>query len=466
MEKNNIEKLKTLADNIQSAKLGKRGKEIHVNSHTVIDEYQEWRTETEDLFDNYFDKSNSQYKKFKELPIEGNGYTLINYFEIQYPIFKLLIKKIESGEAMKQPKKSTKAITTKRTNGKTVFVSHATKDKEIIDAFVDIILVGGLSVPIDEIFCVSTDGTKIKSGADWRNSINESLLSAKINFLIITPNYKESEVCLNEMGAAWVTDAEILPLIVEPINYKTVGVIQEPTQIEKLLDEKSLDRIRDIVQEKLEIPTTKIKSDRWTAKKIEFLHTVKKYLENASFQIPMDRDAFNGLIKEKGALEKTVTNLIKEKEELKTLVNELKKAKDKDEVAVVLKKRNPSTQFKDFQELCKTVKQKLIQNDAIINGIIFKSYSGKELTIKWQNNKDKIDEALANDFIDEDLNVKWEATREMKEIKGALAELATFLAKNLKDEFHDSFEEHFDAPIDINNKKFWEEVLKIPISFN
>ena len=38
----NYEKLKTLAENIQAAKLGKRGKEIHINSYTVIDEYQEW----------------------------------------------------------------------------------------------------------------------------------------------------------------------------------------------------------------------------------------------------------------------------------------------------------------------------------------------------------------------------------------------------------------------------------------
>src|SRR5260221_427880 len=81
---------------------------------------------------------------------------------------------------------------------KTIFISHATKDKEIIDAFVDVILHGALSVPIDKIFCVSTDGTKIKSGADWRDSINKSLVSARVNFLIITPNYKKSEVCLNE----------------------------------------------------------------------------------------------------------------------------------------------------------------------------------------------------------------------------------------------------------------------------
>ncbi|MBA3986122.1 MAG: hypothetical protein H0X63_06025, partial [Flavobacteriales bacterium] len=81
----NIEKLKTLADNIQAAKLGKRGKENHINSYTVIDEYQEWRTESEDLFEKYFDNSNSHYKKFVSLPRGGNGHVLMSYFDQQYP---------------------------------------------------------------------------------------------------------------------------------------------------------------------------------------------------------------------------------------------------------------------------------------------------------------------------------------------------------------------------------------------
>lgn len=349
---------------------------------------------------------------------------------------------------------------------KIIFISHATKDKEIIDAFVDIILHGALSVPIDKIFCISTDGTKIKSGSDWRDSINESLMSAKVNFLIISPNYKESEVCLNEMGAAWVTSATVLPLIIDPINYKTVGVIQEPNQIEKLLDEKSLDRIKDVVQEKLEIPSALIKSDRWTAKKKEFILRVKKYISTTPFEVPINRDTFNELIKEKADLESTVNNLIEEKAKLESLISDLKKAKDKTEVAAIIKKKNPSTQFQDFEELCSIVKKRLAQNDSIINGIIFKSYSGKEVTIKWENNNDEIDEALANDFIDRDLDVKWETTKEMRKIREALDEVSKFLRKNLKSDFYESYEAAFDAPMEISNKKFWEEVFQASISFN
>lgn len=458
-----INKLKSLAENIQLAKLGKRGLEAHVNSYIVIDEYHEWRAETEDLFSKFFDESNNQYKQFIELPKDGNGHVLMHYFNQQYPIFKLLIKKIENGEAMKtkkviesEPKKEEKHV----------FISHASKDKEIIDAFVDLILQGSLSVPIDKIFCVSTDGTKIKSGADWRDSINESLLSAKVNFLLITPNYKESEVCLNEMGAAWVTSATVLPLIVEPINYKTVGVIQEPNQIEKLLDEKSLDRIKDIVQEKLEIPSALVKSDRWTVKKKEFILRVKKHIEAVPFEVPMDRDVFNKLLVENTDLENTINHLIEEKAELEDLIKKLKTAKNKNEVSEIIKNRKPSSQFQEFIELCKAVEKRLDRYDSIINGIIFKSYTGKEVTINWEGNKEELDEAYANDFIDEDLDVKWDETSEMRKTGDALGKISSFLGKDLDEEFYESYEENFDAPLNLNNKIFWEELFETSISFS
>lgn len=458
-----IDKLKSLAENIQSAKLGQRGEKAHSNSYIVIDEYHEWRAESEDLFSMYFDDSNKQYKEFVELPKDGNGYTLMHYFNQQYPIFKLLIKKIENGEEMKSKMK----IDAEPENiGKTVFISHASKDKEIIDAFVDLILHGALSIPIDKIFCVSTDGTKIKSGADWRDSINESLLSAKVNFLIITPNYKESEVCLNEMGAAWVTSATVLPLIVEPINYNTVGVIQEPNQIEKLLDETSLDRIKDVIQEKLEIPSALIKSDRWTVKKKEFLLRVKKHLLAVPFETPIDRDEFKKLQEERIDLENTINSLIDEKIELESIINELKKAKDKEEVSAILKSKKNSSQFQEFLDLCSNVKKLLYRNNSILNGILFKSYSGKEITIQWEGNKEVLDEALANDFIDEDLDIRWDETTEMKRIEIALNKVSTFINKDLSDDFLESYEENFDSPMNLNNKMFWEELFEANISFS
>ena len=111
---------------------------------------------------------------------------------------------------------------------KKIFISHASKDKYIVRSIVDDILVGALAVKVSEIFCITTDGTKIESGEDWRDSIKEALQNAKIILLIITPNYKESEVCQCEMGAAWLTSAKVIPLIVDPINYSSVGIIQQP----------------------------------------------------------------------------------------------------------------------------------------------------------------------------------------------------------------------------------------------
>ncbi|HED37101.1 MAG TPA: hypothetical protein ENI76_02485 [Ignavibacteria bacterium] len=79
MIQKHIDKLKSLAENIQLAKLGKRGKEAHVNSYIVIDEYHEWRAQSEDLFNRFFDESNKLYKEFIDLPKDGNGHVLMHY---------------------------------------------------------------------------------------------------------------------------------------------------------------------------------------------------------------------------------------------------------------------------------------------------------------------------------------------------------------------------------------------------
>jgi len=344
-----------------------------------------------------------------------------------------------------------------------IFISHSGKDKPIIDDFIDLILHGALSVSIDKIFCTSTDGTKITSGDDWRASILEALKTAKINFLIITPNYKESEICMNEMGAVWVTDARVIPLIVEPINYKTVGIIQEPIQIEKLIDEKSLDRIKDIIQKELSIPIEQIKSDRWTTKKKEFVYKLKEYLKNNSFDTPMDRNEFTTLLKEKEDLESAITNIIQEKVALENLVDELKKAKDKSDVKKITKKYSNETEFEEFEQLCQSTKKILESFHPIIIGIIFKTYAGKDLTINWQSYKEPIDEALANDYIIEELEADFNTTPKMKKIQQALEKISSFLSKTLSEEFHEQYEQEFEAPISLSNKLFWEEVLDLTI---
>ncbi|WAC01585.1 TIR domain-containing protein [Lacinutrix neustonica] len=317
------------------------------------------------------------------------------------------------------------------TENKDIFISHSGKDKQIVDNFIDLILHGALSVPINNIFCTSTDGTKIKSGTDWRNSILDALQQAKINFLIISSNYKESEVCMNEMGAGWVASAEVIPLILEPINYKTVGVIQEPIQIEKLLDEKSLDRIKDILQETLDIPISEIKSDRWTTKKKEFVLKTKKYLKENPFPNPLDREVYDELIQENDELETTLTKLIEEKSELEDLVEELKKAKDKSEVSTIVKKYSDTTDFEEFKALTVKVNKALSGFHPIIIGIIFKTYADKDINIEALAYRVNLDEALANDYINEELEASFSRTRKMENLELLLDELSSFMKRDL-----------------------------------
>lgn len=142
-----------------------------------------------------------------------------------------------------------------------------------------------------------------------------------------------------------------------------------------------MDRIKDIVQEELKIPSALIKSDRWTAKKTEFLIRIKKHLVKNPFEVPIDRTAFSELSTSKEGLAKTVEILIEENQELESLVDSLKRLKDKTEVAAVLKERSPSTQFQEFERLIGLVKKWLAKNSSIMNGIIFRSYTGKDLII-------------------------------------------------------------------------------------
>lgn len=349
---------------------------------------------------------------------------------------------------------------------KTVFISHSVKDQAIAEAFIDLILQNGLSVPISEIFCSSTDGTMIESGEDWRKAVKDSIVSAKISILLISPAFKESEVCVCEMGGSWISDAKVIPLIIEPITYKTVGVIHKPLQVEKLHDEKSLDRLKDIIHRELNIEVKQIRSDRWTAKKKEFIIKMKKHLEDNQYNVPMTRDAFDALSKDKVDLEKTVENLIEEKSQLEDLVEELKQAKDKSQVDAIVKKRRNTSHFDHFCGLCNTVKKMLSKHESIINGIIFKSYTGKEIKIGHELNRSALDEAVANDYIDDELEVKWRSTKEMEELENALDKVSNFMETDFGDDFTEAFNEEFDVPFDIKNKKFCVKVFDASITFN
>lgn len=67
----------------------------------------------------------------------------------------------------------------------------------------------------------------------------------------ISVNYKESEVCLNEMGAAWykLSKKKIITLLIPPANYNEIGFINTNKIGVKLDDKGALTRLIDDFQD-------------------------------------------------------------------------------------------------------------------------------------------------------------------------------------------------------------------------
>lgn len=351
-----------------------------------------------------------------------------------------------------------------------IFISHSSKDKPIIQSFIDEILVGALAVKLSNIFCTTTDGTRIQSGDEWRKSIREHLINSNIIFLIISPHYKESEVCLNEMGAAWISAGRVIPLIIDPINYDTVGVIQEPIQIEKLLDGKSLDRLKDLVQNILKIPINDIKSDRWTLKKMEFILKIEEHLKINPYPKPLSRIESEKLIDDNNNLRQLIKALIEEKQNLTELNKDLIASKDQEEVKEILSKHIDTSILDEFKNLCKKVESNLAEFTSIIIGIMFKDITGKDIRIQVDGWPENIDNALAMDYIkinSGEVEPDWETTIEMKNSYENIMQVSHFIKRNEGNtKFIELYKEQYKAPLNFSNINFWKEVFKSSILIN
>ena len=86
-----------------------------------------------------------------------------------------------------------------------IFVSHSSKDIPLVKLFVEQILKLGIGIPSERIFCTSMEGHGVKSGEYIPDRLRDEIRKSCLAILFVSKNYKTSEICLNEMGAAWAT---------------------------------------------------------------------------------------------------------------------------------------------------------------------------------------------------------------------------------------------------------------------
>ena len=127
---------------------------------------------------------------------------------------------------------------------RSIFISHSSKDKDLIEMFVEKVLRLGIGISAADIFCTSIETTGIKNGDDMRSHIHKNIIGCDLALLIISRSYIQSSICLNEMGAVWSVPIPNVNVFVCPDCElpKSIGWLYEVKKADRLCDKNALDR--------------------------------------------------------------------------------------------------------------------------------------------------------------------------------------------------------------------------------
>lgn len=154
---------------------------------------------------------------------------------------------------------------------KKIFISHSTQDKDIVDAFVTLLCMGG-GFSSNDIFCTSFVGGKIKNGDDLRAHIQSNVNFADFAILLISQNYKQSAVCLNEMGAVWAVNKKVKTYVLPGLQESEVGWLIDTKAAEKINDPVALTALYKDITDFYHLQPDMV---LWTAQATKFLNSLK-----------------------------------------------------------------------------------------------------------------------------------------------------------------------------------------------
>ena len=93
-----------------------------------------------------------------------------------------------------------------------VFISHSSKDVELIKILVEL-LRASLNLPATDIRCTSLEGYRLAAGADTDTSIRAEIEEAEVFVAVLSEPSLSSLYVAFELGARWGARKPLLPLL-------------------------------------------------------------------------------------------------------------------------------------------------------------------------------------------------------------------------------------------------------------
>lgn len=179
---------------------------------------------------------------------------------------------------------------------KKIFISHASKDKEIADLLVDLMQTG-LNIPSEDIFCTSLEGLRIPVGSNFIEHIKKQLVSPEVVISLLSPNYFQSQFCLCELGATWAMTHKHIPILIPPASHTDINGVLTGTQVVDIKNKYDLSEFQESIAGILKI---KVNQTRWEKKRDNFLIKLPNLLDEL-FQLKKHKQKllFNNFVSNK-----------------------------------------------------------------------------------------------------------------------------------------------------------------------
>lgn len=206
---------------------------------------------------------------------KSKGFNPYNHMNVKESI------EINNVIQLKDDNKGEKEIMDKK--DKKIFISHCSANRNISELIFQ--LIKDLKVSYTKIYYSSSEETGAKLLSDCLKSIEKEFNEYELLVLfIVSKEFYNSDVCLAETGATWVTCKErYIPIILPPYDYEDLGGVIKNTQNsiylgDKNLDDK-LDNFKNFIEEYFNL-SEKIQGSEWKTKKQAFIKNITDYINS------------------------------------------------------------------------------------------------------------------------------------------------------------------------------------------
>lgn len=211
------------------------------------------------------------YKDPKEYAFENYLKNVTDAFII-YPHSGL--KRNATTNKVKTDNKTSLVVNSQNTTLKKIFISHASKDKNLVGELID--LLENIGLDSHQIFCSSFEGHGIPLGEDFLETIKKELSAEVVVLFLITNNFYESKACLCEMGAAWALSKGHIPIVVPPLTYTDIQGVIPLTQGMLINDVPKLNSLKEKLEKDFELQQMNLNS--WERKRERFIGNINKLI--------------------------------------------------------------------------------------------------------------------------------------------------------------------------------------------